>query len=164
MANFNKVILMGNLTKDPEVRYVPSGTAVGDLTIAVNRKYKSSSGDEQEETCFVNITVWGRQAETCGEYLRKGRPILVEGRLKQDRWEKDGQKHSRLGVVAERVQFLGGGTQGSEFRDTSEQKQQQQTYSRPEPRPEPSPEPTPEPPPAEPGPEENVEDEDNLPF
>ena len=154
MASFNKVVLMGNLTKDPEVRYVPSGTAVGDLSIAVNRKYKTSSGEDQEDTCFVDITVWGRQAETCGEYLRKGRSVLVEGRLKQDRWEKDGQKHSRLGVVAERVQFLGGGTQGSESRDTAAPSQQ--TYSRPEP--------AEEQPPAGPGPENHVEDEDNLPF
>ena len=110
MANFNKVILVGNLTKDPEVRYIPSGTAVGDFSIAINRKYKGSDGAEQEETCFVDITVWGRQAETCGEYLRKGSSVLVEGRLKLDRWEKDGQKHSRLGVVADRVQFLGGGS------------------------------------------------------
>ncbi len=112
MASFNRVILMGNLTKDPEVRYAPSGTAVGDLRMAVSRRYKSGDGQEKEETCYVSVTVWGRQAETCGEYLSKGRPVLVEGRLKLDEWEKDGQKHSRLSVVAERVQFLGGRPDG----------------------------------------------------
>ncbi len=109
MANYNRVILVGNLTRDPEVRYIPSGTAVGDFSMAINRKYKGADGAVQEETCFVDITVWGRQAETCGEYLRKGSSVLVEGRLKLDRWEKDGQKHSRLSVVADRTQFLGGG-------------------------------------------------------
>ena len=108
MANYNRVILVGNLTKDPEIRYIPSGTAVGDFSMAINRKYKGSDGSMQEETCFVDITVWGRQAETCGEYLHKGSSVLVEGRLKLDRWEKDGQKHSRLSVVADRTQFLGG--------------------------------------------------------
>ena len=117
MASYNKVILMGNLTKDPEVRYTPSGTAVGDVRLAVNRKFKGNDGQEKDETCFVGVTVWGRQAETCGEYLKKGSPVLVEGRLKLDEWEKDGQKHSRLGVVGERVQFLSG-PKTSEFRDS----------------------------------------------
>jgi len=116
MANFNKVILIGNLTRDPEVRYTPSGTAVGDLRMAVNRRFRTGDGQEREETCFVGVTVWGRQAETCGEYLKKGAPALVEGRLKYDEWEKEGQKFSRLSVVAERVQFLGS-PRGTEFRD-----------------------------------------------
>jgi len=107
MASMNRVFLIGNLTKDPEIRYAPSGTAVGDLRMAVSRKYRTSDGQDHEETCFVGVTVWGRQAETCGEYLSKGRPVLVEGRLKFDEWEKEGQKHSRLSVVADRVQFLG---------------------------------------------------------
>lgn len=106
MASLNKVMLIGNLTKDPEVRYTPSGSAVSDIRMAVSRKYKTATGQEKEETCFVSVTVWGRQAETVGEYLRKGSPVFVEGRLKLDEWEKDGQKQSRLGVVAERVQFL----------------------------------------------------------
>ena len=119
MANYNRVILVGNLTKDPEIRYIPSGTAVGDFSMAINRKYKGSDGNVQEETCFVDITVWGRQAETCGEYLRKGSSVLVEGRLKLDRWEKDGQKHSRLSVVADRTQFLGGGNTAPNNSNTS---------------------------------------------
>lgn len=106
MATLNKVMLIGNLTRDPEVRYTPSGSAVSDVRMAVSRKFKTSDGQEKEETCFVSVTVWGRQAETVGEYLRKGSPIFVEGRLKLDEWEKDGQKQSRLTVVAERVQFL----------------------------------------------------------
>ncbi|HMP89175.1 MAG TPA: single-stranded DNA-binding protein [Kiritimatiellia bacterium] len=108
MADLNKVMLAGNLTKDPEVRHTPGGQAVSDLRIAINRKYKDNTGKDREEVVYVSITVWGRQAETCGQYLSKGSPILVEGRLKLDEWEKDGQKQSRLGVVAERVQFLGG--------------------------------------------------------
>jgi single-strand DNA-binding protein len=118
MSSFNKVILMGNLTRDPEVRYTPSGSAVTELDMAINRRFKKSDGQSGEETCYVNrITVWGRQAETCGQYLKRGAPVLVEGRLRYDQWEKDGQKHSRLGVVAERVQFLGSPSKGSEFQD-----------------------------------------------
>ncbi len=113
MASFNKVMLMGNLTRDPEVRYTPSGMAVADLRLAVNRRYRSGDGQEHEETCFVNVTVWSKQAEICGQYLKRGRPVFVEGRLKFDEWEKDGQKLNRLSVVAERVQFLGDGGGGS---------------------------------------------------
>lgn len=114
MANFNKVLLMGNLTRDPEVRYTPSGMAVADLGLAVNRRYRTNDGQEHEETCFVNVTVWGKQGESCGQYLKRGRPVFVEGRLKFDEWEKDGQKFNRLSVVAERVQFLGSGGGRSE--------------------------------------------------
>jgi single-strand DNA-binding protein len=109
MANFNKVMLMGNLTRDPEVRYTPSGMAVADLRMAVNRRFRGADGQDREETCFVNVTVWAKQAESCGQYLKRGRSIFVEGRLKFDEWEKDGQKFNRLSVVAERVQFLGDG-------------------------------------------------------
>lgn len=108
MASLNKVFLIGNLTKDPEVRYTPSGKAVGDLRMAINRKFKTPDGQERDETCFVGVVVWGRQAETCGEYLRKGAPVMVEGRLQYEEWEKDGKKNNRLRVVAERVQFMGG--------------------------------------------------------
>ncbi len=107
MASLNKVLLIGNLTRDPEVKYLPSGTAVGEIGLAVSRRYRTQDGQDHEETCFVNVTAWGRSAETCGQYLRKGSPLLVEGRLKYDTWEKDGQKHSRISVVAERTQFLG---------------------------------------------------------
>lgn len=114
MANFNRVILAGNLTRDPELRYTPSGTAVASFAIAVNRTYKA--GDEKkEETSFFDITFFGRRAEVVGEYLSKGRPILVEGRLQQRRWETDdGQKRSKVEVIGESFEFLGGGRGGSE--------------------------------------------------
>ena len=107
MASLNKVMLLGNLTRDPEVKYLPSGTAVADIGMAINRKFRTQQGEDKEETCFVSVEVWGRQAETCGEYLSKGSPLLVEGRLKYEEWEKDGRKNSRLKVVAERTQFVG---------------------------------------------------------
>jgi single-strand DNA-binding protein len=110
MANFNKVILIGNLTRDPEVKFTPSGMAVADLRMAINRRYRTADNQEHEETCFVNVTVWGKQGESCGQYLKRGRPVMIEGRLKYDEWEKDGQKFNRLSVVAERVQFLSDGT------------------------------------------------------
>jgi single-strand DNA-binding protein len=114
MATLNKVFLIGNLTKDPEVRHTPSGAAVADMRVAVSRRFKAGNGEMRDETCFVNVTAWNRQAETCGEYLSKGSPLMVEGRLKFDEWEKEGQKQSRLSVVAERVQFLGGARQRDE--------------------------------------------------
>ncbi|MBI4698196.1 MAG: single-stranded DNA-binding protein [Nitrospirae bacterium] len=103
---FNKVILIGNLTKDPEVRYTPQGTSVCSFGIAVNRRYKQ--GDEQkEEVTFINVVVFGKQADTCGQYLNKGSSVLVEGRLQERRWEtEDGQKRSRHEVVAQSVRFL----------------------------------------------------------
>lgn len=106
MASLNKVLLIGNLTRDPEIRYTSTGTAVTDLRLASNRRYKSATGEDKEEVVYVTVSVWGRQAETSGEYLSKGSPVLIEGRLRLDEWEKDGQKMSKLGVVAERVQFL----------------------------------------------------------
>ncbi len=108
MASLNKVLLMGNLTRDPEVRYLPSGMAVAELGLAVNESYKNKEGAEVEQTCFVDVVVWARQAETCGEYLRKGAPVLVEGRLQLDQWKsKEGENRSKLRVRADRVQFLG---------------------------------------------------------
>lgn len=103
---FNKVILIGNLTRDPELRYTPQGTSVCNFGIAVNRKYKQ--GDEmKEEVTFINIVVFGKQADTCGQYLNKGNPVLVEGRLQERRWEtEDGQKRSKHEVVAQTVRFL----------------------------------------------------------
>ena len=110
MASLNKVFLIGNLTKPPELRYTPSGTAVADLRLAVNRNYTTQGGEKREETCFLTIVVWGKQAESCGEYLDKGSPILVEGRLQTREWEaKDGGKRTVIEVVAERVQFMGRG-------------------------------------------------------
>jgi len=116
MANFNKVLLMGNLTRDPEVRYTPKGTAVAELGIAVNRIYSGENGEKREEVTFVDVTVWGRTAENVGEYLKKGRPVFIEGRLQLDSWEdkQSGQKRNKLKVVADNVQFLGsrGGATG----------------------------------------------------
>ncbi len=110
MASYNRVILMGNLTRDPEVRFVPSGRPVADLGLAVNEKYKNSEGDFVERTDYFDITVWGPQGENCGKYLKKGRPVLVEGRLRLDTWENDkGEKRSKVKVIADRVQFLGSG-------------------------------------------------------
>src|SRR5271167_2614453 len=107
MPNLNKVLLIGNLTQDPDVRYTPKGTAVGDLRIAINDTYKAQDGTMKEIVTYVDIEVWGRQAETCKQYLTKGRPVFVEGQLRLDQWEQDGQKRSKLKVRADRVQFLG---------------------------------------------------------
>ena len=106
MASFNKVMLMGNLTRDPELRYTSNGSAVTSFGLAVNRKFKQ--GDEwKDDVCFVDITVWGKQGENCAEYLSKGRPAFIEGFLKFSTWESDGQKRNKLEVVANTVQFLG---------------------------------------------------------
>jgi len=108
MTTMNKVFLAGHLTRDPQLRYTPSGSAVTDMGLAVDDKYRSKSGELVERTCFVDITAWGRQAETCGEYLSKGSGVLVEGTLEFDQWEnKQGEKRSKLRVRAQRVQFLG---------------------------------------------------------
>jgi single-strand DNA-binding protein len=114
MASYNKVILMGNLTRDPELRYLPSGAAVANFGIAVNRVYNDrQSGERKEDVCFVDITAWSRQAEVCNEYLRKGNPVFLEGRLNFNSWETDdGQRRSKLDVVAERVQLVGGRQDG----------------------------------------------------
>ena len=110
MASLNKVFLIGNLTRAPELRYTPSGTAVADLRLAVNRNYTTQGGEKREETCFLTVVVWGKQAESSGEYLDKGSPVMVEGRLQTRDWEtKDGQKRNVVEVVAERVQFMGRG-------------------------------------------------------
>ncbi|MDP3789372.1 MAG: single-stranded DNA-binding protein [Candidatus Omnitrophota bacterium] len=108
MANLNKVFLIGNLTRDPELRYIPSGTAVASFGLATNRTYKSSSGEKKQETCFVRVVVWGRTAEICGEYLSKGSPIFIEGRLQYRAWDSpNGEKRNTLEVRAERIQFIG---------------------------------------------------------
>ena len=111
MASFNKVILAGNLTRDPELRYTPKGTAIARLGIACNRKWKSETGELKEEVTFVDVDAFGKQAETIGQYLKKGRPILIEGRLRLDQWEdkQSGQKKSKLGVVLESFSFLDSG-------------------------------------------------------
>ena len=110
MASLNKVLLIGNLTKDPELRYTPNGTAVANFRLAVNRKFKDRSGELKEDTCFVTVTAWDKQAEACNQYLHKGRPVFVEGMLQSRSWETpDGQKRSVIDVRAERIQFLGQG-------------------------------------------------------
>lgn len=118
MSTLNRVFLMGNLTRDPEVRYTPSQTAVGTLGIAINEKYKNKAGETVEKTVFVDVEVWGRQAETCAEYLYKGSPVFVEGSLKLDQWETpQKEKRSKLMVSANRVQFLGAPKRGAETAD-----------------------------------------------
>jgi single-strand DNA-binding protein len=149
MASLNRVFLIGNLTRDPDVRYAPSGDSVGDLQLAVSRRYKSRDGQDREETCFVGVVVWGRTADLCKEYLRKGSPVFVEGRLQYEQWEKDGQKNSRIRVRAERVQFLSSGKGAAPARQNAD------AVVRPE---------------SVPAPDDKVDaaqpspDEDNLPF
>ena len=111
MASFNKVILMGNLTRDPELRYTPKGTAIARLGVAVNRRWTGEGGEQREETTFVDVDAFGKQAETLGQYMKKGRPIFIEGRLRLDSWEdkQTGQKRSKLSVVLDNFQFLGSG-------------------------------------------------------
>jgi single-strand DNA-binding protein len=110
MASYNKVILIGNLTRDPELRYTPKGAAIARLGLAVNRSYKTEAGDMVEEVTFIDIDAWGKQAELIAQYLRKGNPLFVEGRLKLDQWDdkNSGQKVSKLRVVMENFQFVGG--------------------------------------------------------
>ena len=110
MASLNKVFLIGNLTRDPELRYTSSGVAVANLRLAVNRKYKDKSGELKEDACFVTVTAWDKQAEICNQYLQKGRAVFVEGRLQSRSWETpDGQKRNTIDVRVERIQFLGPG-------------------------------------------------------
>jgi len=118
MSSLNKVFLMGNLTRDPEIRFTPSGTAVGTLGLAVNESYKNKAGETVEETTFVDVEVWGRQAEVCGEHLKKGYPLFVEGRLKLDTWEHEGEKRYKMKVRCDHFQFIGGKRDGSGFVDT----------------------------------------------
>jgi single-strand DNA-binding protein len=115
MASFNKVILLGNLTRDPEVRYTPKGSAVCDLGIAVNRVYTTEGGERREEVTFVDVVLWARLAEIAGEYLKKGRPVFIEGRLQMDSWDdkQTGQKRTKLRVVGESMQLLGGRPAGA---------------------------------------------------
>lgn len=112
MASYNRVVLMGNLTRDIELRYTPGGMAVSDIGIAVNDRRKNANGEWIDEVSFVDVTLFGRTAEVASEYLSKGSPIFIEGRLKQDRWEKDGQKFNKLKVVADRMQLIGGRGEG----------------------------------------------------
>ncbi|MEW6378784.1 MAG: single-stranded DNA-binding protein [bacterium] len=127
MASYNKVILMGNLTKDPELRYTSNGLAVAHLSLAVNRRFTAKEGEKKEEVDFFDIETWDKQAELCSEYLNKGSGVLIEGRLKQDRWEDEtGSKRSKIKIVATAIQFLpkrsgeeiGGVSDGGDFPDS----------------------------------------------
>ena len=147
MASYNRVLLIGNLTRNPEIRYTPSGTAVADLGMAVNESFKNKAGEVVEQVCYVDVVVWGRQAETASEYLHKGSPIFVEGRLQLDQWEnQQGEKRSKLRVRADRVQFLSGGSGSRNTEAPSAPKEQAAAA----------------PPPAVPAPE--TEDDDDVPF
>jgi single-strand DNA-binding protein len=121
MANVNKVILIGNVTRDPEVKFTSKGSAVTDVGLAINRNYTLDSGEKREETTFVDVELWGRLAEIAGEYAKKGRPIYIEGRLRMDTWEDkaSGQKRSRLKVVGENLQLLGGRSEGGPARPST---------------------------------------------
>lgn len=157
MASLNKVQMIGNITRDPEVKYTPKGTAVVDLGIAMNRFIPSDGGEKREEVTFVDVTLWGRQAEVAGEYCRKGRSVYIEGRLQLDSWEDkaSGQKRTRLRVVGENLQLLGsrpnnGGNAGGYSSESSEEERSQNRHQSSQ---------TPRPPvPAEP-----IEDDD-VPF
>jgi len=146
MANVNRVIIAGNLTRDPERRYLPSGTAVTEFGLAIDDSYRNREGQLVERTCFVDVVVWGRQAETTHEYLSKGAPALVDGRLQLDQWEnQQGERRSKLRVRADRVQFLGAPRRGGEAADTATERD-----AAPKPASTSSP--------------EREEDDDDLPF
>jgi single-strand DNA-binding protein len=138
MANFNKVILLGNLTRDPQLRYLPNQTAVVDIGMAVNRRWKGPQGEDREEVVFVDCSAFGRQAEVINQYCQKGKPLFIEGRLKLDQWEdkNGGGKRSRLTVVIESFQLLGGPNQGGpggggEYDQAPQQQPQRQPYRKP---------------------------------
>jgi single-strand DNA-binding protein len=152
MANFNKVILAGNLTRDPELRYTPKGVAIAKFGMAINRTWKSETGETKEEVTFVDIDAFNRQAEVIGQYFKKGRPILVEGRLKLDQWDdkQTNQKRSRLGVVLESFSFLDTKGTGDSGMAPSEAPRQQR--------------PAPTQPPAAPEPDGPAPSEDDVPF
>ena len=116
MSSLNKVMLIGNLTRDPEIKYTPKGTAVADIGLAINRNYTTDSGEKREEVTFVDVTLWGRVAEIVGEYCKKGASIFIEGRLQLESWDdkQTGQKRSKLKVIGENIQFLGGKKTGEQ--------------------------------------------------
>ena len=160
MASFNKVMIMGNLTRDPEIKYTPKGTAIADIGLAVNRNYTTDSGEKREEVTFIDVTLWGRVAEIVGEYCKKGRPLFVEGRLHLDTWDdkQTGQKRSKLKVVGENIQLLGsreGGSGGGE-REHSEGGTSRPQQSRPAARPAAPPRPAADP--------DLDAQEDDIPF
>ncbi len=144
MANLNKVMLIGNLTRDPEVKYTPKGTAVADIALAVNRVYTGADGQKKEEVTYIDVTLWERLAELAGEYLKKGRPVFIEGRLQLDTWDDKatGQKRSRLRVRGESMQFLGSRDGAAGGPPTSEGPSDEESgYTRQPPSPRPAPRP-----------------------
>lgn len=159
MASLNKVMLIGNVTRDPEVKFTPKGSAVADLGLAINRSYTNQGGEKVEEVTYVDVELWGRLAEIAGEYAKKGRPIFIEGRLRIDSWEdkQSGQKRSRLKVVGEGMQLLGsrsgGGGGGGGDEEGGYDGPPQQKYSKPAPRPA-----------ARPAPPSSAQDDDDIPF
>ena len=121
MSNFNKVLLMGRLTRDPQLTYLPNQTAVVEFGLAVNRKWKSREGEDKDETCFVDCRIFGRRAEVINKYCKKGNPLFIEGRLTFDSWtSQDGTKRSKLRVTVENFEFLGGGASGQGARQTEQ--------------------------------------------
>jgi len=121
MGSVNRVFAMGNLTKDPEMKPLATGTLVADLRLAISESYTNQKGEKVESVCYVDVVVWGRQAEVCKQYLHKGSPVFVEGRLQLDTWEKNGQKRSLLKIRADHVQFVGGpGGEGRGGKDADE--------------------------------------------
>ncbi len=167
MASYNKVTLIGNLTRDPELKYTPKGTAIADIGLAVNRTYTTDGGEKREEVTFIDVTLWGRVAEIVGEYCKKGRPLFVEGRLQLDTWDDKttGQKRSKLKVVGENIQLLGsreggGGGGGGEHGESQGEPRSQsrpQQQSRPASRPA-------SPPPRPPADPDLDAPEDDIPF
>ncbi len=180
MPSFNKVLLMGNLTRDPQTRFTPGGNGLCQFGMAINRRYTTGSGEDREDTCFVDIDVWGKQGESCQSYLHKGSAVFVEGRLRFDQWEDrdSGQRRSRLTVTGERVQFLGspgrGGDSGGDSGGQNQQQDQQPQQDQQQPQQAQQPQQQPPPPfPAGsdggPAPDSgvfNVDDEpvDDIPF
>src|SRR5215472_7914887 len=137
MANFNKVILAGNLTRDPELRYTPKGMAIAKVSIAINRTWKNEAGETKEETTFVDVDAFGRQAEVIAQYFKRGRPILIEGRLRYEQWDdkQTGQKRSKLGVVLEGFQFMDSGNRGDGGAGASDAPRTRSSNSAPQPPP-----------------------------
>jgi single-strand DNA-binding protein len=156
MANFNKVILAGNLTRDPELRFTPKGMAICKFGLAINRTWTNEAGEKKEEATFVDLDAFGRQAETIAQYLKKGGGIMIEGRLRLDQWDdkQTGQKRSKLGIVVEGFQFIGGGARG----DSAAPAASQMPRSNPSPASPGAPAPAPESPP------EEAASDDDVPF
>ncbi len=164
MANLNKVMIIGNLTRDPEIKYTPKGTAVADIAIAVNRTFTGPDGQKKEEVTYIDVVLWERLAELAGEYLKKGRPVFIEGRLQMDTWDdkQTGQKRSKLRVRGEVMQFLGsreGGPGGGPGSGPSDE--EEGGYTRQPPTPRPAPRPAPSKPSR---PEAGPDDGDDIPF